>query len=122
MSSYLLDICFCTVRIRFPLFRKKYFHQKELKENQEAAETLTELISAQNDACVQHKAASDRKRFHDTGGTSGRSQGVDGCGSDNCMCSPVCMPASSYGWRCKCVKGGTGKTREELKSNLFLNR
>lgn len=44
---------FCTVSV----------HQEELKENQEASETLTELISAQNDACVQHKAASDRKDF-----------------------------------------------------------
>lgn len=70
------------------------------------------MISAQNDACVQHKAASDRKDFMKLAGClAGHKVWV--CVGQITVC--VNSVASSYRWRIKCVKGGARRREEKLK-------
>lgn len=70
------------------------------------------VISAQNDACAQHKAGSDRKDFMKLAGCLASHKVWVGVGQitvlvDSVLCV-VCTLASSY--RCKCVKGGVGES------------
>ncbi len=76
------------------------------------------VISAKNDACVQHKAASDRKDFMKLAGCLVSHKVWVGVGQIT-VCV-VCALASSYRWRCKGVKGGVGETQEKLKFWTFF--
>lgn len=69
------------------------------------------VISTLSDACVEHKAGSDRKDFMKlTGCLAGHKVWV--CLGQICV---VWVLASLCSWGCKCAKGGAGKTEEKLK-------
>lgn len=70
------------------------------------------MISTPSDACVEHKAGSDRKDFMKLAGClAGHKVWV--CLGQICV---VWIFASSCSRGCKCAKGGAGKTEEKSKT------